>query len=404
MDRLALLEEAMGNATGKKDVLMHLAEENARMVSDRLGQLGLTPGAMAHEVFHVLNEKIKKDDVKLYNALGKPLATNPDDWQRVLEVAKKSANPAKGFFLKKEKAVELLMKNPPQKIMASLGYSDVPSMLAKEDLFEVFCALRFIEGSEWLNSIFFKPYEALTPNDFEEREVTVRALPKKWQEMAENYVKKKYHNISHLKELGVLFVIPLAINVPGETIRNFSLVLHYLYEIPFYSGLFASLAKDPQTFAQNFVSLLRGDVYDKRLPEVPGKTNWLVVQRYLAKDDEFDWRLFEPRVNPEARHWTNAEEGIIKAGEMLGGFAQDLEFWRGLNWVGDYFKDESGIQTLASFNLVDTAMALVMEKSQIKYLYHHQEALWNKIFVSYFGVPELERAITENIIKGWFSV
>lgn len=403
-ERLALLEETLGNSTGKKDALVNLVAENDRLVADRLGQLGLTPGAMAHEVFAALNEKIKRDDAKLYQALGQPLATSPDDWQRVLGVAVKAATPPRGFFLKKEKAVELLKKNPPQKIMAALGYADVDSMLAKEDLFEVFSALRFIEGSEWLNAVFFKPYEALTPSDFEERDITVKALPKKWQEMAEGYVKKKYHNISHLKELGVLFVIPLAINVPGETIRNFSLVLHYLYEIPFYSGLIAEFAKNPETFAKNFTSLLRGDVYDERLPQEVGKTSWLVVQRYLAKDDEFDWRLFEPRLNPEARHWTNAEEAAIKTGDMIDGFGKELEFWRGMNWVGDYFKEASGTHTLVSFNLVDTAMALVMEKTQVKYLYHHQEALWNRVFISYFGLPELERMTRENIIKGWFTV
>lgn len=402
-DALERIEQNLDTLTGKKDVLGNLAAENEALIADRLSQLGVNKDISAKGMYMALTEKIKLDDTKLFGALEKPLTTNPDDWQRVLGVALKAANPARGFFLKKEKAIELLMKNPPQKIMAALGYSDVPSMLAKEDLFEVFSALRFIEGSEWLNSVFFKPYETLIPSDFEYRDITVRALPQKWREMAEGYVKKKYHNISHLKELGVLFVIPLAINVPGETIRNFSLVLHYLYEIPFYSRLFEKFAKEPNTFAQNFVSLLRGDVYDKRLPEVPGKTNWLVVQRYLAKDDEFDWRLFEPRVNPEARHWTNAEEAVIRTGDMLGGFSKELEFWYHLNWVGDYFKDESGAETLVSFNLVDTAMSLVMEKTQVKYLYHHQEALWNKIFTEYFGVEELERKIEENIIKGWFT-
>lgn len=403
MDVLAKLEQNLGALTGKKDVLDTLAAENEALIADRLSYLGVNKDISARGMYMALTEKIKLDDTKLFEALGRPLTTNPDDWQRVLSVALKAANPAKGFFLKKEKAVELLMKNPPQKIMAALGFSDVPSMLAKEDLFEVFSALRFIEGSEWLNTVFFKPYEELTPNDFEERDITVRALPQKWREMAEGYVKKKYHNISHLKELGVLFVIPLSINVPGETIRNYSLILHYLYEIPFYSRLFARFAKEPQTFARNFVSLLRGDVYDRRLPEEEGKTHWLVVQRYLAKDDEFDWRLFEPRVNPEARHWTNAEEAIIRTGDMLGGFSKELEFWYHLNWVGNYFKDESGVETLVSFNLVDTAMSLVMEKNQVKYLYHHQEALWNKIFAEYFGVEELEKKIEENIIKGYFT-
>lgn len=401
-DVLSGIEEKLGALTGRRGVIDKIAEENELLILDRVGKIKLTCDDCSGDIYKGLIEKIKIDDMKLFSALQKPLATNPEDWKKVLAIAEKAASPPKGFFLKLEKAREFLANKPPENVMRVLGYSDVQSMLANEDIYEVYSALRFIEGSEWLNTVFFKQYEALTPDDFEYRDITLRALPKKWQELAETYVRKKYHNISHLKELGVLFVIPLAINVPGETIRNYSLILHYLYEIPFYARLFEKFAKEKDGFAEKFVSLLRGDVYDKRLPGEPEKVNWLVVQRYLAKDDEYDWRLFEPRVNPEARHWTRAEDAVIRTGDMLNGFSADLEFWRGLNWIGRYFKDESGVDTLVSFNLVDTAMSLVMEKTQVKYLYHHQEALWNKIFIEYFGVEELERQTEENIVRGWF--
>ena len=139
------------------------------------------------------------------------------------------------------------------------------------------------------------------------------------------------------------------------------------------------------------------------MPSSP-KSQWLIIQRYLAKEDENDWRLFEPHVNPEAIHWRRAESLLAKAGDLADGFSADLAFWQNLNWVGDYFKDETGAETLASFNLVDTAMSLVMRKELIKYLYHHQEALWNRIFAEYFGEEKLEELIKENIVKGWFEV
>ncbi len=43
-------------------------------------------------------------------------------------------------------------------------------------------------------------------------------------------------------------------------------------------------------------------------------------------------------------------------------------------------------------------------KEIIKYLYHHQESLWNKIFTEYFGEEKMEELIKENIIKGWFEI
>jgi len=95
---------------------------------------------------------------------------------------------------------------------------------------------------------------------------------------------------------------------------------------------------------------------------------------------------------------------LVKAGEVLDGFSADLAFWENLNWVGDYFNTEAGIDVLVSFNLIDTAMSLVKQKEFIKYLYHHQEALWNKIFTEYFGEEKMEELMKENIIRGWFEI
>src|SRR3989338_11175497 len=152
---------------------------------------------------------------------------------------------------------------------------------------------------------------------------------------------KKWHNISHLKELGVVFVIPISLGFAGELLRTMSLIAHYLHEVPFYSEIFKKIAEVPETFSENFISLLRGDVMERHLPENE-RALFLVVQRYLAKDDENDWRLFVPRINPEALHWVKAEEDMIRTGTVLEGLISDLNFFHNLDWVGDYFKDEVG--------------------------------------------------------------
>ena len=129
-----------------------------------------------------------------------------------------------------------------------------------------------------------------------------------------------------------------------------------------------------------------------------------MVQRYLAKDDENDWRLFVPRINPEALHWLKAEEDLIKLSGLYPQLNKELEFWHNLGWVGDYFKDEVGNDILVSFDLVDTVMSLVKQKELIKYLYHHQEALWNKIFIEYFNREELEKFSKEYLLQEYFEV
>jgi len=320
-----------------------------------------------------------------------------------LDLIKKVRGIEEGFFMKKEKALELLQQEPPTKIMAFLGYNSVEEMIAKEDLFEVFSALRFVEGSDWLNNVFFKHYKNLKPTDFEKREIVVKVLDQKWNKVAEKFVMKKWHNISHLKELGVIFVIPINLGVSGELLRLISLVFHYFHEVAFYSEIFKKISEEPVTFSDNLISILRGDVLDKRLAENE-KSLWLVIQRYLAKEDENEWRLFVPHINPEAVHWSKATQDIVRFSKFLDGFEEKLSFWSGLDWVGDYFKDEIGKEVLVSFNLVDTVMSLVKEKEMIKYLYHQQEALWNKIFEEYFGNEQLEKFCKDYLLKGYFEI
>ncbi len=406
-DTVRLLEEKLSASTGKKNVIEKIVEENETQIRSRLDFLGIGRKITAKEIYDALISKIEADDSKLFKVLGSPLVTAPNDWQRVLKIAQSIAGNPKGFFLKKEKAVEFLKNQPPLKILGALGYKSVDEMIKKENIFEIFSALRFVEGSDWLNKIFFKQYENLKSSDFEEREIEVLALPEKWAKIAQEFIGHKRHNISHLKELGVIYVISLSLEISGETLRNFALILHYFNEVPFYSDLIKKFSGDEKSFANNVISLLRGDVIDERLSLLTGgseKTQWLIIQRYLAKDDENDWRLFEPHLNPEALHWEKAERMLVKAGESLDHFSSDMSFWQDLNWVGDYFKTETGIDVLTSFNLVDTAMSLVKEKELVKYLYHHQEALWNKIFIEYFGEEKMEEIMKENIIKGYFEI
>lgn len=401
-DTLRLVEEKLGAASGKRGVMDAIVAENQEVIRGRMKLLGLDSQASAREIYDALIRKIGADDEELYRWLGKPSLKNTDDWKRILTVALHVAGAPRGIFLKLDKAVELLHREQPKNILAALKYDTVDKMLLHEDVLEVYCALRFIEGSEWLNGVFFKQYEKLSLSDFEFRPITTRAFSERWIKSSDGFIRKKHHNISHLKELGVIFTLPLAMDVSGELMRNFGLILHYFNEIPFYSNLFEAYAQDEKTFTKNLVQLLSGATVDAR-PPASRKSQWLVIQRYLSKDDENDWRLFEPHLNPEAIHWDRAE--VMLSTCLTGNEpCPNLSFWRDLGWVGNFFRTDAGTEALVSFNLIDTAMSLVKREEFLRYLYHHQESLWNKIFDGYFGPKEKERYIKEYILRGWFEI
>ncbi|HOM33269.1 MAG TPA: hypothetical protein PK168_01590 [Candidatus Paceibacterota bacterium] len=397
IETIMALEEKMTKITHKENVIEQLIKENDLITADRLERLGVK-NKKTEEIYSAIIKKIIIEDKIFTQKLGNVSAAKIEDCQRVLDFIQNNLPPLYGFFLKKEKAEELFKKEPPQKILAYLGYSSVDEMLQKEDLEEIFAALRFVEDSDWLNNIFFKQYENLTAEDFETREVKLKVLSEKWRVVAEKFVAKKYHNISHLKEFGVIFVIPISLNIPGEILRMFTLILHYYYEVKFYSDVFKQYSNDVD-FSQKLITILKGDLGGK-LSNDSLKCEWLIIQQYLAKDDENDSRLFIPHINPEAIHWYKAGNDIINFGNLLKDDEEDFSFWRDLDWVGDFFINNEGKEELTSFNLIDNIMTLVKEKERVKYLYHHQEALWNEIFVRYFSREKLEEMIKQNLLKG----
>ena len=368
-EALLEMDNKMAQKSGKSGVIEKIAQENDLLVERTLAELGLSRGLSAAEVRGALQGKIIELDKKL-----------PSDWQGLAEKASSLVSGTAGFFIKKEKALELLEKYPPKNIPVD-----------KEDFESVFAALRFTQTNEWMHRFFDEAYDELKPEDFEERPIKIKILEEKWLEVAETFLEKKYHSVSHLKELGIIFVVPFKLDTPGEALRIFTLLLHYLNEVPFYSKLFRKFSQEPG-FAENLKSLLRGDVLDvENAQSAIRNNNWLIVQRYLAKDDENDPRLFMPHINPEAEHWFKAQESLAKLGP---GFV----FWKDLDFAGDFFGED-----LISFDLIDLVMTLV-KKDQVKYLYHQQEALWNKIFIEYFGRDKMNELIEENIIKGYIEL
>jgi len=396
-DTVISVEHVLEKLSGKENVLDRIVEQNEERIQEKINMLGVSV-SQSRDIYAALLSRIQKDDEALFNKLGQPVCLTAIGCQPILDAAKKVAGVGKGFFLKKEKAREFILKIPPLNIIRNLGYANAEEMLENENLLEIFSALRFVEDGRWLNDTFFKQYEYLGAEDFEEREVETIVLGEKWQAVAEKFLHKKHHNISHLKELGVIFVLPAVLKISGETLRTLALVLHYFHEIDFYSKLFREYSESSD-MAGRILKSLRGDVIDKRPPLEDVGKKWMIVQRYLAKDDKNDWRLFEPHVNPEAIHWKKAENDISDLSEKVD-HGIDLGFWKDLDWAGDFYPTGAGIDVLVSFNLVDTVMSLVKKQEMTKYLYHHQEALWNKIFSEFMGEEKMEQMIVDNFERG----
>lgn len=392
-DVLLSLDKKMSLATGKSGVLDSISDKNAAMIQGALTKIDSNRGAADH-VRGALRQAVIKHEKMLVDFLN--TIPDHDEFGRMAMLALKMIKTNHGHFLKKEHIKDILTKRPPENLMNYLGYRNIEELVLREDLTECFSALRFVESNEWMHQTFEDAYSNFTPEDFEERPIELRVLGPKWHGISERFVEKKHHNVSHLKEFGVIFLNPIRQDIPGKFLRDFALLLHYFHEINFYSKLFQKyFAYD--NFAEHFKALLRGDVKEV---EKAGEGEWLIVQRYLWKEDPTDPRLAMPRVNPESMHWSRGERDL--ANYFKGTECCDLEMWGGLDWVGGLFASQRG-EDLISFDLEDNAMSFVsiMEGREEILTYHQREAMWTKIFSEYVGGEEaMEKLLIENFDKG----
>lgn len=389
---LERLDGAMSNKVGRKGVLDKIAEENEGIITATLKNLDSTNRSTQH-ILSVLRQTLFAHEKQLMEFLQNE--PGKDEFEKAAGLAKKIVKPSKGFFLKKDQAQEILKKRPSENLLRYLKISSIEEVFDRYDVTEIFSSLRFLESDAWMHQTFETAYSSFTASDFEEREVEIRVLGPIWQEVAKKFVAKKLHNVSHLKEFGVIFINPVKENIPGKFLRDFALLFHYSYEIDFYSNLFKKYVSS-QNFADNLKMLLRGDIKDIYKVE---DGEWLIIQRYLAKENPQDPRLFLPRVNPESLHWLRGERDLALFDFNNHGL--DLRLWNNLSWVGGIFHD--GAEDVISFDLEDNAMSLVsfMEGRNEIFNYHQKEAMWTKIFSEYAGgEKEMENLLTENFNNG----
>lgn len=287
------------------------------------------------------------------------------------------------FVLKESKAKEMLRNDPPEEMMKILKYNDIDEMLAQEDIAELYCALRFVQSDKWMHDFFDKNYSKLKKDDFEQRKIRFILLDKRWLKYAGDFVKKKRHPTSHLKELGVVFALPTGIEKSGEFIKAYSVLIQFVYEVKFYTDLF-KMYSGSRDFSSKFVSLLKGELPSRNLP---GKV--LVVQRYLYKDNPKDWRIHTPHVNPEALHWKRAEEFIINLDK---GFS----IWKDHYWVGAMLKSFRKNGVLVSFDFADNAVSVDFQR---QLSYHYIEGLWYRIFEEHYGKEKLIKLMMKNMFR-----
>jgi hypothetical protein len=380
---LRQLEQLSGNPSAD----VRLTAEIVGKVYAQMRALGLDPhDSTGKELYQALMNLTALHDGFLAKKIG---SDDPDDVKKLLPLIKNTAEkvpiPRTAWVMKHSTAKRLLKEFPPHRLMKHLGYRSVDSMLKREPMPIIYGALRFSESPQWLNN-YIRRYKKLVPSDFETRKIEIIHLDsKRWGKFTEKFVRNNRHNVTHMKENGVIVILPLPVErMKGVTITVLPLVLHYLNEIRMYSAYFKLQQVQPK-----FGGLLAETlVTDPPSHAVLAGQNvhWRVIHRHFAASPGHHPEIFEPHVQPEDLQWRRTEEVLYR-------LEPALHFWHGMDYVGLPIGNRP-----ISFSLMDMAVSYV---NGLPYghhsIYHFRESLWNELFMRYMGHEALEREVLKQL-------
>ena len=380
------LEQASGNMS----VDVRLSAEIVGKVHVRLKALGLDPhDTTGKELYQALLSMVKKHDEFLAARIG---ADDPEDVASTLVRIKEAIDaidvPRKAWVLKYSAAKRLLKATPPKLVMKRMGYRSIDSMLKREPIAELFGAIRFIESRDW-QATFVRSYATLKPTDFENRRIQIIDVStEKWGGAATEFVDQRHHNITHVKEIGAILMLPLPIKrMPGITITTLPLLLHYINEIRLYSSFFKSQQVSAK-FSKTLVETLLDDP-GKHASVAGQHIHWRVIHRHFGSADTEHPEMFEPHVEPEDLTWRKAEETVYK-------LEPALHFWFDMDYVGVEFDGKP-----ISFNLIDMAVNYVNNLPYGSHSFHHmRDSLWNEIYLRYIGEKTVEKQVLRQLNNG----
>ncbi len=149
----SLAVRQLESASGHEGRDVQLIAEIAQKMRASTVALGLDPDdTTGPELYAAQMARMVEDNARVAKIIG---GSDPDSVTEMVPLmvkAVKELNISRECWaLKRSVAKRLLKTMPPKNLMKHLGHRSVDSMLKHENIDEVYTALRFSEGPEWLN-------------------------------------------------------------------------------------------------------------------------------------------------------------------------------------------------------------------------------------------------------------
>ncbi len=373
--------------SGHNAVDINLVSDISAIVLNKIKELALDPkDTTGIELYHALQAMVSLHDKYLAQAIGTGSNEALDDQLKCISRTLENLAINKSCWTMKQSVAKKMLKaSPPKKVMKILGYKSIDSILKRENICEIYAAIRFCESKQYQKNLISK-YKKLRPSDFETRDIEFIYLDKaKWGNAADDFIFSKRHNITHLKELGVIMILPIPIKrLKGVVITILPLAIHYINDIRSYSAFF-KLQQVNSDFGTTLVETILND--PKSNAKIAGhQLHWRIIQQHFGSNNNDNSELFEPHVQIEDLSWRKAEDVIYR-------IEPALKFWENLDYVARYDNGQ-----VISFNLMDNAVSYCnsLEYGQ-QIANHFRESLWNEIYLRYMGQDSIEKIVLKQL-------
>ncbi len=381
-------------ASGHPGVDVRFLAEMTATVHQKTRQLGMDPrDTTGRELYHALQALTAKHDQFLAQKMGASDAHDVADMlPRIIKFANELNVPRTCWAIKPVVLKRLLKASPPKKVMKQLGYRSIDSMLKRESTTEILAATHIIESKLWQER-FVRKYKNLRPGDFEVRQVEVILCnADRWGNAASAYVKREHRNVTHLKELGAVMVLPLPVDrMRGLAVTLLPLILHFVSEIRFYSALFKLQQVQPN-FGELFVAVLLND--ETRVAQIAGHPlPWQIVSKHFGRKGGVHPSVFEPHVQPEDLYYRKAES-------ILYWVEPALKFWEHMDYVAAVDGDQ-----VVPLGLLDNAVSYCNKLEYGQHSVGHvREGLWDELLMRYMAQESLEQQVIDDLGTGMFDM
>lgn len=384
---LKRLEQANGNPNAD----IRFSTEVIHASKDKLKQLGLDPhDTTAAELYHVLQERVKADDIKLTRTLQSLAATHvsaeADVVAGMIHALRELPDTKRCYALKNSSLRTLLKQTAPKKAMKQLGYRSLESFLKHESPTSIMAAAWLVEGDSWRRR-FLDSYKRLRASDFENRSIAILYMNSpRWRKFSSYIVDQRKHNLLSFKELGTIVFLPFSANLPqGAVTASLCLALHELNEIR-ASSSFLKLCQVRGDFG-SVVRTIATEEPQLRSQVLDQPVAWNMIHRYYSRfANHFSDDIFEPHLQIDDMVWHPIER-------TLSAIEPSLSFWHDSSHLGMLHGRHP-----VSFNIVDAALNCCNQLAfENRIVHYFQRSMWHELLLRYLRHDTVERSVLSEL-------